>query len=32
MAYLDAPEFERYLLDDIKRMTEVVKKMGTKGM
>ena len=32
MAYLDAPEFERYLNEDIKRMTEVVKKMGVKGM
>jgi tripartite-type tricarboxylate transporter receptor subunit TctC len=32
MAYLDAPEFERYLGEDIKRMTEVVKKMSVKGM
>jgi len=32
MAYLDAPEFDRYLNDDIKRMSEVVKKMNPKGM
>jgi tripartite-type tricarboxylate transporter receptor subunit TctC len=32
MAYLDAPEFERYLSEDIKKMTEVVKKMNVKGM
>jgi tripartite-type tricarboxylate transporter receptor subunit TctC len=28
MAYLDSPEFEKYLNSDIKEMSEVVKKMG----
>jgi len=28
MAYLDTPEFEKYLNSDIKEMSEVVKKMG----
>ena len=32
MAYMDAPEFDRYLNEDIKRMSEVVKKMNPKGM
>ncbi|TFZ06524.1 tripartite tricarboxylate transporter substrate binding protein [Ramlibacter henchirensis] len=26
--YLDTPEFEKYVQDDVKRMSEVVKKMG----
>jgi len=26
--YQDTPEFEKYVASDVKRMTEVVKKMG----